>query len=192
MEIKLKYDTPAEWAKQVVENIDVFLQDHADAERKVANMCLSLIAKYPDKRDIIADLNQIAVEELLHFKQVYDIMYKRGLTIDSEFKKDPYMKGLSSVIREDTQERLLDRLILASVAEMRGVERFKLISEVTEDKELKKFYSNLYLQEKEHVDIFLQLAERYFSTEEVESRLEEILIKEGEVIEYLPWRPAIH
>ena len=192
MEIKLKYDTPAEWAKQVVENIDVFLQDHADAERKVANMCLSLIAKYPDKRDIIADLNQIAVEELLHFKQVYDIMYKRGLTIDSEFKKDPYMKGLSSIIREDTQERLLDRLILASVAEMRGVERFKLISEVTEDQELKKFYSNLYIQEKEHVDIFLQLAERYFSTEDVESRLEEILIKEGEVIEYLPWRPAIH
>ena len=192
MEIKLKYDTPAEWAKQVVENIDVFLQDHADAERKVANMCLSLIAKYPDKRDIIADLNQIAVEELLHFKQVYDIMYKRGLTIDSEFKKDPYMKGLSSIIREDTQERLLDRLIIASVAEMRGVERFKLISEVTEDQELKKFYSNLYIQEKEHVDIFLQLAERYFSTEDVESRLEEILIKEGEVIEYLPWRPAIH
>ena len=192
MEIKLKYDTPAEWAKQVVENIDVFLQDHADAERKVANMCLSLIAKYPDKRDIIADLNQIAVEELLHFKQVYDIMYKRGLTIDSEFKKDPYMKGLSSIIREDTQERLLDRLILASVAEMRGVERFKLISEVTEDQELKKFYSNLYIQEKEHVDIFLQLAERYFSTEDVASRLEEILIKEGEVIEYLPWRPAIH
>ena len=192
MEIKLKYDTPAEWAKQVVENIDVFLQDHADAERKVANMCLSLIAKYPDKRDIIADLNQIAVEELLHFKQVYDIMYKRGLTIDSEFKKDPYMKGLSSIIREDTQERLLDRLILASVAEMRGVERFKLISEVTEDQELKKFYSNLYIPEKEHVDIFLQLAERYFPTEDVESRLEEILIKEGEVIEYLPWRPAIH
>ena len=192
MEIKLKYDTPAEWAKQVVESIDVFLQDHADAERKVANMCLSLIAKYPDKRDIIADLNQIAVEELLHFKQVYDIMYKRGLTIDSEFKKDPYMKGLSSIIREDTQERLLDRLILASVAEMRGVERFKLISEVTEDQELKKFYSNLYIQEKEHVDIFLQLAERYFSTEDVASRLEEILIKEGEVIEYLPWRPALH
>ncbi len=192
MEIKLKYDTPAEWAKQVVENIDVFLQDHADAERKVANMCLSLIAKYPDKRDIIADLNQIAVEELLHFKQVYDIMYKRGLTIDSEFKKDPYMKGLSSIIREDNQERLLDRLILASVAEMRGVERFKLISDVIEDEELKKFYSNLYIQEKDHVDIFLQLAERYFSTEDVETRLEEILIKEGEVIEFLPWRPAIH
>lgn len=75
---------------------------------------------------------------------------------------------------------------------MRCFERFKLISEVTEDQELKKFYSNLYIQEKEHVDIFLQLAERYFSTEDVESRLEEILIKEGEVIEYLPWRPAIH
>ena len=41
MEIKLKYDTPVEWADQVVENINAFLQDHADAERKVANMCLS-------------------------------------------------------------------------------------------------------------------------------------------------------
>ena len=192
MEIKLKYDTPVEWADQVVRNIDAFLQDHADAERKVAHMWLSLIAKYPDKRDIIADLNQIAIEELLHFKQVYNIMYRRGLTIDSEFKKDPYMKGISSIIREDSQERLLDRLILASVAEMRGVERFKLVSDAVEDQELKKFYSNLHFQEKEHVDIFLQLAERYFPTEEVESRLEEILIKEGEVTEYLPWRPAIH
>jgi len=192
MEIKLKYDTPVEWADQVIEDIDLFLQDHADAERKVANMCLSLIAKYPDKRDIIADLNQIAVEELLHFKQVYDIMYARGLTIEAEFKKDPYMKGISSIIREDSQERLLDRLILASVAEMRGVERFKLVSDALTDPELKKFYSNLHLQEKEHVDIFLQLAERYFPTEEVETRLEEILIKEGEVTEYLPWRPAIH
>jgi tRNA-(ms[2]io[6]A)-hydroxylase len=75
---------------------------------------------------------------------------------------------------------------------MRGVERFKLVSDAVEDQELKKFYGNLHLQEKEHVDIFLQLAERYFPTEEVESRLEEILIKEGEVTEYLPWRPAIH
>ena len=148
MEIKLKYDTPVEWADQVVQNIDAFLQDHADAERKVAHMCLSLIAKYPDKRDIIADLNQIAIEELLHFKQVYNIMYRRGLTIDSEFKKDPYMKGISSIIREDSQKRLLDRLILASVAEMRGVERFKLISHVIKDQELKKFYSNLYLKKK--------------------------------------------
>jgi len=192
MEFKLKYDTPPEWADQVIENIDVFLQDHADAERKVANMCLSLIAKYPDKRDIIADLNKIAIEELLHFKQVYDIMYKRGLTIEAEFKKDPYMKGISSIIREDSQERLLDRLILASIAELRGVERFKLVSDALVDPELKKFYGNLHLQEKEHVDIFIQLAKRYFPSEEVETRLEEILLKEGEVTEFLPWRPAIH
>lgn len=192
MEFKLKYDTPPEWAEQVIENIDEFLQDHADAERKVANMCLSLIAKYPDKREIIAELNQIAIEELLHFKQVYDIMYARGLTIEAEFKKDPYMKGISSIIREDSQERLLDRLILASIAELRGVERFKLVSDIMPDPELKKFYFNLHLQEKAHVDIFLKLAGHYFTKQEIEERLEEMLIKEGEVTEYLPWRPAIH
>ena len=41
--MKLKYTTPIEWAEQAVEDIDSFLQDHADAERKVANMCLSLL-----------------------------------------------------------------------------------------------------------------------------------------------------
>ena len=49
MELKLKYTTPIEWAHQAVKDIDSFLQDHADAERKVANMCLSLIAKYPNR-----------------------------------------------------------------------------------------------------------------------------------------------
>ena len=53
MELKLKYETPIEWAQQAVTDIDSFLQDHADAERKVANMCLSLIAKYPNRTEII-------------------------------------------------------------------------------------------------------------------------------------------
>jgi tRNA isopentenyl-2-thiomethyl-A-37 hydroxylase MiaE len=58
MELKLKYDTPIEWAQQAVTDIDSFLQDHADAERKVANMCLSLIAKYPNRTEIIDELIQ--------------------------------------------------------------------------------------------------------------------------------------
>ena len=71
--MELIYKTPIEWAKQAVEDMDAFLQDHADAERKVANMCLSLIAKYPNRVEIIDELIQISVEELLHFKQVYEL-----------------------------------------------------------------------------------------------------------------------
>lgn len=192
MEFELKYNTPREWANQAIEGIEEFLQDHADAERKVANMCLSLIARYPDRKEIIDELTQTAVEELLHFKQVYEIMYKRNIPLKGEFKIDPYMKGISSMIREDSEGRLLDRLILASVAEMRGVERFGLLGEVVEDPELKKFYTNLHLQEKEHVSLFINMAKHYFPEEEIRTRLNEFLEKEGEVTEYLPWRAAIH
>ena len=76
--MELIYKTPIEWAKQAVEDMDAFLQDHADAERKVANMCLSLIAKYPNRVEIIDELIQISVEELLHFKQVYELIRYRG------------------------------------------------------------------------------------------------------------------
>ena len=47
--MELLYITPIGWAQNAVKDIDSFLQDHADAERKVANMCLSLIAKYPNR-----------------------------------------------------------------------------------------------------------------------------------------------
>ena len=53
MQFELKYKTPIDWAHHVVENIDEFLQDHADAERKVSNMCMSFIAKYPNRHEII-------------------------------------------------------------------------------------------------------------------------------------------
>ena len=53
MQIELKYKTPIEWAHNVVENIDEFLQDHADAERKVSNMCMSFIAKYPNRKAML-------------------------------------------------------------------------------------------------------------------------------------------
>ncbi len=192
MEIKLKYDTPKEWANQVLENIPEFLQDHADAERKVSTMCMSIIAKYPDRTKIIAELTQTAVEELLHFKQVYELMQSRGLSLDGVFKQDTYLKGILPHVRTSRDGRFLDRLIIASIAEMRGVERFKLISEAAEETDIKKFYTNLYKQEKEHVDLFLKMGTEYFPEEEVEKRLNELLDVEAEVIEKMPWRPGIH
>ena len=56
MKLELKYTTPIGWAENAVKDIDSFLQDHADAERKVANMCLSLIAKYPNRVKSIDEL----------------------------------------------------------------------------------------------------------------------------------------
>ncbi len=189
---ELKYKTPIEWAHKAHEGIDDFLQDHADAERKVSNMCLSLIAKYPNRYEIIDELIKIAVEELLHFKQVYQIIRERGHTLNGVFKKDPYMKGILPILRSDSDLLFMDRLIVASIAELRGSERFRLLSEVAEDPKIAKFYKNLYEQEYEHVDSFIKMAKIYFPETEVNERVEEILIKEAEVTESLPWRFAIH
>ena len=192
MIFKLKYDTPKEWAIEAIKDIDSFLQDHADAERKVANMCLSLIAKYPNKHEIIDELIQISVEELMHFRQVHELIRYRGDVLNGVFQKDPYIKGLMSIVRSDSEQLFMDRLIIASVAELRGSERFKLIGEVCEDQKLAKFYTNLHLQELEHIDSFIKMAKIYFDHEQVDIRTKEILKKEAEVSSALPWRSAIH
>ena len=192
MTFKLKYDTPKEWAVEAIKDIDSFLQDHADAERKVANMCLSLIAKYPNRHEIINELIQISVEELMHFRQVHELILYRGDTLNGKFQKDPYIKGLLSIVRSDSELLFMDRLIIASVAELRGSERFKLIGETIEDKKIAKFYLNLHKQELEHIDAFIKMAKVYFEDELVDKRVDEILEQEAKVTASLPWRSAIH
>ena len=192
MIFKLKYDTPKEWAIEAIKDIDSFLQDHADAERKVANMCLSLIAKYPNKHEIIDELIQISVEELMHFRQVHELIRYRGDVLNGVFQKDPYIKGLLSIVRSDSELLFMDRLIIASVAELRGSERFKLIGEVIDDPKISKFYLNLHKQELEHIDSFIKMAKIYFDSDLVNKRVDEILEQEAKVTESLPWRSAIH
>ena len=192
MNFKLKYDTPKEWAIEAIKDIDSFLQDHADAERKVANMCLSLIAKYPNRHEIIDELIQISVEELMHFRQVHGLIRYRGDVLNGVFQKDPYIKGLLSIVRSDSELLFMDRLIIASVAELRGSERFKLIGDVIDDPKISKFYLNLHKQELEHIDSFIKMAKVYFEDEIVNKRVNEILEQEAKVTESLPWRSAIH
>ena len=48
-------------------------------------------------------------------------------------------------------------------------------------KKLAKFYTNLHLQELEHIDSFVKMAKVYFDHEQVDYRTEEILEKEAEV-----------
>ena len=70
-----------EWIDHVLNNLDEFLQDHADCERKASSMAMSFIAKAPEKLEIIPVLIETAVEELEHFQDVYKIMEKRGIPL---------------------------------------------------------------------------------------------------------------
>ncbi len=182
-----------EWVETVINDFDAFLQDHADCERKASAMALSLVAKYPDKNDIIPQLIETSIEELDHFKQVYDLMRSRGISLAKEIEKDNYVIELLSLTHGGTpQTRFRDRLLVASVVECRGCERFRLISEAIQEEEMKKFYKILWVSEAKHGDIYVKMALKYFNESEVYNRLEEIISKEAEILKNLPLKPALH
>lgn len=181
-----------EWLNTVLQNFDEFLKDHADCERKASAMAMSFVAKFPDRKEIIPRLIDTAVEELQHFRQVYKIMEKRGVLLPKQMGKDPYVSDLIKWCRSGREERFMDRLILASVVEYRGCERFRMIAEALKDSELKKFYTQLWESEERHGDIFIEMANLYFEAEEVSKRLESLLPFEAEVLAGLELRPALH
>ena len=192
LSIELLYKTPREWAENAIKDMDSLLQDHADNERKVSAMALGIVAKCPDKTEWIPSLIETAIEELEHFQGVYKFMNERGVQLPQKMAEDKYMKQLFKSLRSSVNERLLDRMLVASIVEMRGMERFKLISEVLEDKELKLFYRDIWISEAKHGTLFVKLALMYWSEKEVYGRLKELNEIEGKICEALEWRSAIH
>ena len=156
-------------------------------------MAMSFVAKYPDRVEIIPELIETGVEELEHFQQVYAHMEKRGIRLAKEMKQDPYIQGLVDLCKSDPINRFLDRLLLASIIECRGAERFRLVCNAVEnDAELKAFYHGLWTSEAKHGNIFVKMALRYFPEKQVYERLEELNRAEGQLIDRLPLRPALH
>jgi tRNA-(ms[2]io[6]A)-hydroxylase len=191
-EVTLRYNTAQGWIDTVLNNFDSFLQDHADCERKASSMAMSFVAKCPDRLEIIPELIDTALEELVHFKQVYQIMEQRKVALPSQIEQDFYIKQLIDCCRSGRDDRLLDRMVVASVVEARGAERFRLVAENLKDLELAKFYDNLWKSEHKHSDVFLRLAATYWPLEEVESRLDYFLTEEAKICQNLPFRAALH
>ena len=191
--IDLKVPSAEAWLQAVMNNFDKFLQDHADCERKASAMATSLIAKYPDRELIIPDMIETAIEELEHFQQVYALMQRRGIKLNADMEEDPYIKQLMPLTQGGSNEsRFLSRLLLGSVVECRGCERFRMIAETLEDEELSTFYKTLWTSEAKHGNIFVKLALQYFDEKEVYTRLHEMMDFEGEVVKKLTIRPALH
>tara|TARA_R110000868_G_scaffold364904_2_gene627786 strand:+ start:504 stop:1088 length:585 start_codon:yes stop_codon:yes gene_type:complete len=192
LRVPLCYESSPAWINAVMSDFDAFLKDHANCERKASAMAMSFVAKFPDRVEIIPLLIDTAVEELEHFRSVYQIMEKRGLILPHEIGKDHYVAQLVQKCRSGRLERFMDRLLLASVVENRGAERFKLVYENMEDVELKKFYHDLWASEAKHGEIFVQMALNYFEEKEVYDRLVELNELEGEIISKMPITPALH
>jgi tRNA-(ms[2]io[6]A)-hydroxylase len=171
--------------------MDAFLVDHAAAERKASASALSFVVRYPDRREILEPLIELAREELEHFHQVYRLIEARGVLLPPD-EKDPYIGGLTRWVRSRGEERFLDRLVLGAVVEARGCERFGLIADALPQGELKTFYEDITRSEARHAGLFTRLARVYFQAEEVDRRVESLLDFEGEVVRGLELRAALH
>lgn len=191
--IELAAPSSQEWLDTVMQDFDSFLQDHADCERKASAMAMSLVVKYPDKEEIIPELLETAIEELEHFQQVFELMQSRGVSLQHSIQKDLYIQELMKIAQGGTEAtRFRDRLLLASVIECRGCERFKLVSEAQEDEELKRFYKVLWASEAKHGNIFVKMALNYFPEDPVYKRLDELMQMEAAIIAKQPLRSALH
>lgn len=189
--IELKYKTPAAWAEDIVEAMDVFLPDHAAAEKKASSMALSMVAHYPDRNELVAAMIDLALEELSHYRAVVKLMHERGLSLLPD-EKDHYVNALRRCIRHGKGHYFMDRLLIGAIVEARGAERFGMIADALPQGEMKRFYRSITRSEAEHQGLFLRLAEKYFDAAAVRPRLGELLEAEAAIVRELPFRVALH
>jgi tRNA-(ms[2]io[6]A)-hydroxylase len=192
---KLRTDTEPAWAECVLDDFETFLVDHAAEERKAGAVAKHFAVRYHDKAELIDVMLGVAREELEHFHQVFRLLRDRGCTLGAD-EKDPYANALLDEAHSSGERRLLDRLLIGSIAEYRGCERFALLSRKMDergaDQELVDFYSDLAADDSRHRTIYYEMATRYFDPERVDERLDTLLDLEAEIVDDLPVRPALH
>lgn len=188
---ELKYHTPFEWTEVVLADFETFLQDHAAAEKKASGMAMSMLSHYPDKHKLVKAMTDLALEELIHFKQVLKLLTERNTPLGDD-KKDPYIKQIRALFRHGRDGFLMDRLLVGGVIEARGHERFSLVAEALPQGKEKDFYVAIAKSEEKHKNLFVELAYEYFDKQDVDKRLEELLIAEAKICESIPFSAALH
>ncbi|MEE8286031.1 MAG: tRNA-(ms[2]io[6]A)-hydroxylase [Gammaproteobacteria bacterium] len=189
--IDLLVATHPDWVNVVLSDFDAFLQDHANCERKASALAMSLVVKHPDRTRIVPALIALAQEELEHFRQVYELMVSRGLPLIKD-TQDPYVNQLAACMRHGREARFLDRLLVSSLVECRGAERFRIIADALEDQSLKAFYTSLWKAEAKHGHQFVDMALEYGDRESTLARLLELAEREAEIVQTLAWRASLH
>lgn len=179
------------WVAAVVADLDGFLADHANCERKASVQAMSFVVKFPDRTRILPPLIRLAQEELAHFEQVYALMERRGLTLRPD-SKDRYVNPMLEKLRHGRDERFLDRMLLAGVVESRAAERFGLLGDALPDRELAVAYRTFAVGEAGHAELYPSLAAKYFGEDEIRSRLAQLAEIEAEVIGSLEPRATLY
>lgn len=189
----LKLPTDPRWVNIVEKNVDEILTDHAYCEQKAASTAISLIVGFPEYPELVEEMIALAREEMAHFKMVHDRILARGKHLGRD-RKDAYVLALLQFFPKggNRTQQLVHRLLYAALIEARSCERFRLLSEQLQDKELAGFYHKLMISEAGHYTLFLKFARTYGDRSEVDTKWDALLEYEADIIKDLGKREHIH
>ncbi len=189
----LKLPTDPRWVNIVEKNIEDILTDHAWCEQKASSTAISLIVSFPEYTDLIQEMIALVKEEISHFKMVHDKILENGWVLGRD-RKDEYVLQIVQFFPKGGSRttQLVHRLLYAALIEARSCERFRLLSEELEDKELAEFYRKLMVSEANHYTMFLGFARQYGDRKEVDQKWNDLLSFEAEVMKDLGKHQSIH
>ena len=204
-DMPLVYRTPPGWAAAVLRDSPALLNDHAHLEKKAAANALELLNRYPAPNlpthdaahdDLtsrwVTTMTAVARDEIEHLAAVLRILHRRGGRFTSSHR-NPYAKALRDLVRQgDGPRELMDRLMISALIEARSCERFRLLADHCEDRELAKLYAALHASEHGHYLVFIDLARAVCDADEVEPRWQWMLVEEARIIASQPAGPAMH
>ncbi|MDP2687186.1 MAG: tRNA-(ms[2]io[6]A)-hydroxylase [Aequorivita sp.] len=189
----LKLPTDPRWVNIVEKNIEDILTDHAWCEQKAASTAVSLIVGFPEYTDLVQEMIALVKEEISHFKMVHDRIIAQGWVLGRD-RKDEYVLQIVQFFPKGGSRttQLVHRLLYAALIEARSCERFRLLSEQLEDKELAEFYRKLMVSEANHYTMFLGFARQYGDRKEVDQKWNDLLSFEADVMKNLGKHQSIH
>ncbi|XCF04880.1 tRNA-(ms[2]io[6]A)-hydroxylase [Tamlana crocina] len=189
----LKLPTDPRWVNIVEKNIEEILTDHAFCEQKATSTAISLIVSFPEYTELVQEMTALVKEEISHFKMVHDKIIERGWTLGRD-RRDDYVVQLVKFFPKGGSRttQLVHRLLYAALIEARSCERFRLLSEELEDKELAEFYRKLMVSEANHYTMFLGFARKYGNKKEVDTKWQQLLEYEAEIMRDLGKSETIH
>jgi len=189
----LKLPTDPRWVNIVEKNIEDILTDHAYCEQKAASTAISLIVSFPEYTDLVKEMVLLVKEEISHFKMVHDKILENGWVLGRDRKDDYVVKLVTFFPKGGSRTtQLVHRLLYAALIEARSCERFRLLSEALEDKELAEFYRNLMVSEANHYTMFLGFARQYGERKEVDDKWQQLLDFEAQIMKELGKKQTIH
>lgn len=189
--LRLQSTSSERWLEQVHKHLDLVLIDHAHCEKKAAGTAMNLMFAYIENEELCREMTAIVNEELDHFHQVLEILRRRGIRW-RRLTPSNYGRQLNDLVRKLEPARAIDRLIVAGLIEARSCERFRLLAENVEDRELAGFYESLFESEARHHSTYIRLAKQFAEDDVVDQRLEQLSAEEARIIATGDEQPRMH